>query len=455
MSIEHNISRRDIDDIQRRNGQSTGNRKGSIFFDDESYKNRVHNGRLSVEDEYTGKRIFYSKKNHGTHNTVNVDHIQPIQQIIEDNHKYVKEGLLDARDLKERANSDFNLALTNEALNKSKGAKSNHEVIFQDLMNGRFDVIKAERMIRAEIVSEVAGGFHTHMTVGTKAVETMLPDTLKVSHTKVFNEVRTTTSGMVASGVDVGISAGLVSGVSNVALVMSGKKSKEEAAKDILRDTGSAAISGAALKLIEKPALKTANQFLGNSVGQLTAPQLGAVVTLGSSVTNYINGNITGEECVVQMLSSAGSLYLGEMIGASLIATGPLGLVAFGATMAVTSAVGFVLDSTLQTMRKAKWDEKVAQARYAQMNKVITEAMHILDEQRKNIEEYRNICEIKYQEKVVQSFRNILESSLSGDTDSIYKSLHDIAEYFDVSVHFKSQEDFDAMFFDDNSIFRI
>ena len=36
------------------------------------------------------------------------------------------------------------------------------------------------------------------------------------------------------------------------------------------------------------------------------------VVILVSSVTNYINGEITGEECVVQMLSGTGSLYLGK-----------------------------------------------------------------------------------------------------------------------------------------------
>lgn len=35
---------------------------------------------------------------------------------------------------KNRVNSDFNLALTNEALNKYKGMKSNRKVIFQDLM---------------------------------------------------------------------------------------------------------------------------------------------------------------------------------------------------------------------------------------------------------------------------------------------------------------------------------
>ena len=44
-------------------------------------------------------------------------------------------------------------------------------------------------------MSKVAGSIHAHMTVGKKAVERVMTNTLKVSCINVFNEVRKTPIG--------------------------------------------------------------------------------------------------------------------------------------------------------------------------------------------------------------------------------------------------------------------
>ena len=97
-----------------------------------SFKNRQFNGYRVATDQYTGKKIYYSRvgadsskgapRHFTTQTTSNVDHIQPIDVF---NKRYSSQ--LSAEDARRILNSDCNLALTNEALNKAKNNSTNFQ----------------------------------------------------------------------------------------------------------------------------------------------------------------------------------------------------------------------------------------------------------------------------------------------------------------------------------------
>lgn len=96
----------------------------------DSYKNRQFDGGRVAVDQYTGKNVYYSERgiqktrndprHYTTKTTSNIDHVTPIDVLIE---RYGDS--VPTEDLKRIANADYNLVLTNEALNKQKGGLTN------------------------------------------------------------------------------------------------------------------------------------------------------------------------------------------------------------------------------------------------------------------------------------------------------------------------------------------
>lgn len=106
--IEHaGVKYQDIADKTRSSSEFTNAAK--------EMKKQQEAGNLT--DAYTGKKLGVNEK-------ANLDHVKPIKQIDDDPRR--QQANIDTADL---ANKPENLAPTNEALNKSKGAKTNSEYI--------------------------------------------------------------------------------------------------------------------------------------------------------------------------------------------------------------------------------------------------------------------------------------------------------------------------------------
>ena len=90
------------------------------------YESRVLNGRTTTIDAYTGKKI-YKNNRYTPHRRLNTDHVIPIKQAYSLYGDY-----LTAKELREILAQDYNLAITNERLNKAKGCKSNLKFIIDN-----------------------------------------------------------------------------------------------------------------------------------------------------------------------------------------------------------------------------------------------------------------------------------------------------------------------------------
>lgn len=96
-------------------------------------------------DEYTGRQdIRLGDSTVTTEHRANVDHIVPLATI---QRNLAGNYALSRKDIRMIANSEFNFALTNERLNKSKGAKSNSEYV-EDRPD--LDEATRERMLTSE-----------------------------------------------------------------------------------------------------------------------------------------------------------------------------------------------------------------------------------------------------------------------------------------------------------------
>ncbi len=100
-------------------------------------------GKKTIKDDYTSKRIQKNKSN--------VDHVTPIDEVDRRYSNYSPE------ERKRIANTEKNLAITNEKINKSKGNLTNSEYIDRELKKGKkISVETAGNMLEKQYESEKA-----------------------------------------------------------------------------------------------------------------------------------------------------------------------------------------------------------------------------------------------------------------------------------------------------------
>ena len=137
-----------------------GGKEARIALDDYKYRNLDPDGyRMTqfkksavIKDEYTGKKITMVPELMNNKVTeANTDHIIPLKT---NNKKYNNKAFVKAEDERNAFNKDYNLAMTDASLNKSKGDKSNTEFIVDKLREGKIDEKTAITMISKEIIAE-------------------------------------------------------------------------------------------------------------------------------------------------------------------------------------------------------------------------------------------------------------------------------------------------------------
>lgn len=436
MNLEE-IKRRHIDDVRRRNGSREDNSKGAAYDQNASYKNQVFDGNQRANDEYTGKIIYYGNSKHSASKQSNVDHVVPIKTEIDRNSWLFEHELLLAEDSKDALNSGFNLKVTNESLNKSKGAKSNILVIFEDIKAGSMDIGTADRMLRAQMSAEAGLFTHKGVTVGARSVEKILPESLKVTNTAIFKQARRDMSSAVASSVDVGVSAGICSSLNNAWMVITNQKTKEEALEDVLKDTGSAMLVGATKAIVEKEVIKQTTKVIGKQYGAMLGNHLGTSIMVVNTLGSYINGDISGERCAYEIISELGTSYIFNQVLASSTALGPAGI-----AIGVAAAIGVVVDGTLQCLHTAAVDNRIANAKINQVMSIIEEANEALAFQKCRIEAYSRNLDERYKQQVEEGFKSMLSGSLENDLEKVNEGLADIADFYGTELMFKSDDEF-------------
>lgn len=425
------ITRKDVDDFARRNTS------------DDSYKNRLFNGKRTAVDEYTGKKIFYSSKGHfSTKTTANIDHVIPIDQMIK---RY--QGKLSAKEIKDIANSDINLAATSERLNKIKSNMSNHEYLYNQFKKGKdIDPITSYNMLEKE--------FKANTAITANAAVRQIGNILNLNKS-ITAKMGNTAGDMVSAGSSTALVTLTMSSIENLAMVASGRKNLKDATKDVAKDAAGGFVSVAGRELA-KAAIKeiTSAKVLGSATKFIPGvSQLAAIAMVGDSVWKFANGEMDAEECAIDILmNGAGALAvaLAPMTGGASIAA----TIVAGAIVQTMNVVIKSISSGVKSIYSSYKEAKRMDAkRDAEFRKIIDEANIALEQQRRRLKELQFAEQAKFKTACDKGFEQIFLASLNNDADGISQGLNCILSNYNEVCAFKTLDKFNNFFDDTDSVF--
>lgn len=408
--------------------------KESVFKEGKLYKDPIsgkelHSSQKAAQKKYHMKN--WAGENSSTawaNHSPETDHIVPLKEI----HNRVKGNpFLSDADFKEIANNSDNYRVTSKSFNTSKGKKSDLVIAF-----GKDNEISVEG--RAKLVKEKIGA------------EVSL--TTRLTSRTIKNVGTEFAEGAVFS-LEASVVPLIVEGVSNLCKVANGEKEYSEAAKDMGKLTLSVAASGGTIQVVSTGV----NNLMKNSGKEVlrkfaNSNQLMQVVTVSlivkDSVIKYVNGEIDGKQFFeeigekgVGMLTGA----IGAIAGQALI---PIPIVGAAIGSLIVSTVCLDLYKSIKTVNEFKKIENT-------VSKIATEALAEMNRQQAVLKQLIKEEYLEWDENFKKGYEMIYSGMINDSPDTINQGLSCILSIFSKETAFKSQKNFDDMFFDSNSVFNM
>lgn len=270
----------------------TGNRK---LFDSGAAKRNAKmeafaNGKKPI-GPYTGAELELTKKDaklkYGdkwAEHAAEVDHAYPLARIFEE-HK--NNPFLTIENICDAANCKENLVVENRRFNNGKRSKTNREFL-EDEKNG-LNLSEEQKQYAIE------GGDR-----GKAAVEREL------SGYEVENVINIGHEAGMAGAEYAGVTGLTMSGINNVTALLNGEKSAEEAIADTVTQSGKAAVDGyvmsSSLTVLGRKMSSSSSEFI-RSLADANVPGkvVTAVMVTGDTLTKWGSGEITTQECMIEL----------------------------------------------------------------------------------------------------------------------------------------------------------
>lgn len=404
-------------------------------------KNAFADGQ-KVYDSYTGDVLELKKsdaklkygKDWQKH-LAESDHKIPLEKIHKDN---AKNPWLTNDDLKNIANSDDNIEVVSRKYNNAKRSRTNEEFVTDD------DYLKRTGV-------ELSGEGKEKAIQSGKASQTIIDK--KIRKTAAKNIIKTGHEAGKYSAGNAGVTAATMSGIMNITAVIKGEKSVEDALADTAIDTGKAAatgyVLGGGLTTVSHTLSSSSSKFLqGLSSMNVPGQVITAVMLTGDTIRRYGNGEITTEECIIELggkgLSFATTGY-SMTIGQTLI---PIPIV--GA--AVGALVGSVItskyyNSLINTL-------KTKELEHQERLRIMAECKKAADEERAfraELESYLQSYFREYRDCFDEALSEIQYGFQSGDADSVILGANQITRKLGGRVYYETVEEFKDFLADDST----
>ncbi len=407
------LTRQDVDDLPRR----------------KKYKEEKFQGKQSTVDGYTGGKVFYSPygkgkgrgspRAHPTSTASNIDHIIPIDELIDRYGDWVPADVL-----KRIANSDYNLVVTNEELNKSKGGKSNIEFLLDELKKKEpEEAATALRMIATHLTGE------THVT---KDVTIYL-----VGYSgQLF--VCGALDSLAASAVPLTVLA-----TQDLVKVACGDMTTEEAAKEIAAVSATIAVAGGtkkiatealggALRNLAKEDSKVAQQLLEFSGSNQFGPALVVVSSIARSTGRYLSGEISAETLFRQVAQDstaqiASMLASSEVVAFLGLSGGPAMAAAVLTSMLVSAVCSTIFEGAAELERERKVNREIQQ--------VANEARRAIRLQQEELKQLIEDDRQAWLETMNNIFQTIAAGIMNNDLQKTNQGLTELMSTYNRTVH--------------------
>lgn len=273
-----------------------GNRE---IFDSGSAKKNVKLEAFSsgekVIDKYTGKElkltIKEAKMEYGEKwqdHVAEGDHIHPLKRIVEENKN---NPWTTTEDIKEIANSKENMQTTSRTYNNAKRDSTNEEFV----TNEEYLAAKGIKLSEEEKRRAIEDGRRAEKFIKKEIRKRSVKNAVSYGHNAGMSVAKQSA-----------VTSATITGILNTVDVIKGRKTVKEAAKDVSVVTTKAAITGYtfggggsvvahSLSYSKSPFIRA----LSNS--NVPAKVITAVMTTGDIVKRYSNGEISTQECILEL----------------------------------------------------------------------------------------------------------------------------------------------------------
>lgn len=356
-----------------------------------------------VKDAHTGAELVHTIKeakirfgDDWQEHLAEADHIDPLNQVAKraENNPWVTSD-----DVKKIGNSQDNFQVISRRMNQTGGKGGSTQTEWsQDF----------ERMRR---ISEQTGEPIESIAerIRQTGIEAEKRNNAKLTQASVRNVATTAHTAGKVTAVNSGGTAATISGIYNVVSCINGEKTTSEALKDIGKDGSKAFVSGyvsgAGLTVLNHT-LTSSNSGLLVALGEnnVAGKVITTVAVTGETVVKWGNGEISTEECLVELGDkgcSFGGAYYGAIIGQTVI---PIPIVGG----AVGSLIGGVLASEVYNGVIQGVQSVIEEERRKQQE--IYEAMirYFAEQQRR--EEVQQLIKFNTERAAIYSVQSIIQS---------------------------------------------
>lgn len=341
-------------------------------------------------------------------------------------------------DIKASSNSSDNLEVVSRKFNNAKRSRSNQGFVTDDEYLEKTGIRLSPDGKKKAIESQK----NAQKAVNKQDFKASLRNIAQTSHN----------AGMAAAKSS-GTTGMTMSGIMNVAAVIKGEKSVEDAVADTVVDTGTSVatgyVMGGGLTTISHTLSDSSSSFLrALSKSNVPSKVITAVMITGDTLKRYGNGEITTQQCIMEIgekglnVTTAG---YSMVVGQSLI---PIPVV--GA--AVGALVGSMLTSNyynqlITTLQRRELEHQDRLRIIAECERATQEARAFTVA----LEEYLMSYFKEYQDCFDDALMTINESFRLGDADGVISGANIITRKLGGKVYYDNMDEFKDFFYDDST----
>lgn len=443
-SVEN--SKQELKQIYSKPETYTGNRK---LFDSDFVKKdiklKAFSEKTIVVDPYTGKELTLTIKeaklkygNNWAEYLAEADHKTPLKKIVE---AHKNDSFIKTVDIKEIANSENNMEVISRKLNNAKRDRTNEELMLDE------GYLQEKGLNFSEEIKEkyIASGKKSEKLINSALKKRSLRNMFSSGHKAGMDGAK-----------NAGMTTLVISGTQNLIQCIKGEKDSKAALKDFTRNTGEAAalgyITSGSLTVVSHSLSSSSSKFL-RALANSNVPGkvITAVVLTGDTLRRYTNGEITTEECVLE---------LGEK-GLNVVTTGYS--MAVGQAIIpipiVGAAIGAIVGSTITSKYYTELITTLKEKKleHQERQRIIKESQLIAQEAkmyREELERYLEIYFKDYRDCFDDALNQIKLSFQSGNADGIIQGANKITNKLGGKVYYNSVEEFKE-FLESNEVDRL
>lgn len=404
-----------------------------------SIKKNAFKNNVQVKDPYTGDVLTLTKAeakmkygNAWTKHLAEADHKISLERRYE---QTKNNPWLTNDDIKASSNSTDNLEVVSRKFNNAKRKRSNEEFVSDDKYLKKTDVKLSKKGKEKAIESE-------------KMAQTALNK--RDRQDAVRNIAKTGHGAGVDAAKNAGITGLTMSGIMNFTAVVKGEKDAKAALKDTIADGGKTAatgyLMGGGLTTVSHTLSNSSSSFLrALSDSNVPGKVITAVMLTGDTLKRYGNGEISTQDCILELgekgLNLATTGYA-MAVGQALIPI-PIVGAAIGALVgsALTDRYYNELVNTLKT-KQLEHEERL---------RLIEECKKAVEEHRKfrqELEEYLEVYFKDYEDCFNEALADIKISFQIGDADGVIDGSNRITRKLGGKVNYDTVEECKRFLFD-------